>query len=110
MLNSEYLAYLKNCQLVESFLNPAHLPVDQPHLDAVGMTGRFRQDVPDNPPCQSAGTLVLFQHNINGYSGEYIPPVPSIHQVPSLAVENPMQNDSLIVIGYLSERTGILSI
>ena len=73
--------------LLNYFLNPAHLPVDQPNLDAMGVMGRFCQDIPDQSPCQLAGALVFFQDNINCYSGAYIPAVSAVHCSLSFAIK-----------------------
>lgn len=63
----------------EDDLDPAHLAVSQPDLDAVGMKGGFGQDILDNASGQSSGALVFFQHDINLYSGFYIPAIFPIH-------------------------------
>jgi hypothetical protein len=67
-------------------LHPADLPADQPDLDAVGVVGRFCQDVLDNTPGQPADALVRFQYDINFSAGLYVRPVSSIHQIDSFFV------------------------
>jgi hypothetical protein len=52
-------------QLLNYFLNPSHLPVHQPNLDAVGVMGRFCQNIFDHPPGQPARALIFFQNYIN---------------------------------------------
>jgi len=64
---------------IMDYFDPAHLSISQPDLNAMGMIGRFGENILDNAPGQFAGALVLFQHDVNFYSGSYIPPVPSIH-------------------------------
>jgi hypothetical protein len=65
-------------------LHPADLPADQPDFDAVGVVGRFCQDVFDNTPGQLAGALIRFQHDINFKAWLYVRPVFTVHQIRSL--------------------------
>jgi hypothetical protein len=71
----------------ENCLHPADLSIGQPDLDTMGMIGRIGQDLSDNTPGQSAGSLVFFQHDINFYSGSNICPVSSIHYLRSLTIK-----------------------
>jgi len=56
-------------RLVEDFFHSADLSVFQPDLDAVGVVGGFGQKLFDHSLGESAGSLVLFQNDINPHPG-----------------------------------------
>jgi hypothetical protein len=63
----------------DDLLDPTHLPVVQPHFDAVGVKGRLREDVLDHAAGQFSGALVFFQYDVNFDSGSDVAAVRSFH-------------------------------
>lgn len=49
--------------LLDYFLNPAHFASAQDHLDAVGMSGTFSEQLNHDPFGQGSCRLVLFLNN-----------------------------------------------
>ena len=55
------------------------MTVVEPHLDAMGVIGRLRQDVFDHSAGQFPGTLVFFQYDENLAAGSDVATLRSIH-------------------------------
>ena len=68
------------------FFDPLDSPdqtVLEANFNAMGMGGRFCQDVPHNSCSEFPGSLILFQHDRNPLSNLYVVSIPAIHNVTS---------------------------
>jgi hypothetical protein len=70
--------------LGDDFLHAPHGPTFQAYFDPVMMGWGFCQDIFDNPLCQFATVLILFEDDQNGYAGFDVGTGLSIHKMCSL--------------------------
>jgi hypothetical protein len=59
--------------------HPADDAALQPHLDPVGVVGRLRKKIPDDPFRQGAASLILFPDHFHPHAGCDIGSVVAIH-------------------------------
>ena len=67
--------------VVANFLDSADLTIHKTHLDAVRVSRRVRQNIPDNAECSSARALILLQDDFDCNARFYIFPVLTIHKL-----------------------------
>jgi len=70
---------LEKSALFDNLLDPTHLPIVQPDLDAMGVKGRLCQDVFDHAAGQFSGALIFFQYDVNLDAGSDVATIRSFH-------------------------------
>jgi hypothetical protein len=63
----------------QNLFHPADDPAFQAHLDAVGVVGRFREQIPNDPFRKGAASLILFPDHSHPHAGCNVGSVVAVH-------------------------------